>query len=100
MMRYSLAGLLILTMFSTSALAERYQPEDRVSNSTPDVVVDMPAGDWTQGRNRQADCLRCCTYENRRYTEGAVMKAEEVLLQCTRDEKSLGTNNLIWKIIR
>jgi Protein of unknown function (DUF1496) len=99
-MRYSLAGLLVLTMLSTSALAGRHQQEEVVSNSTPDVVVDMPAEVWTQGQNRQANCVRCCTYENRSYTEGAVVKAEDVLLQCTRDEKSLGTNNLIWKIIK
>lgn len=70
-----------------------------VGNS--DVVVDMPPEVWTQGQNSQnPPCLRCCTYENRSYSEGAVVKAEGVLLQCVRDEKSLGTNNLIWRIVK
>lgn len=99
-MRYALAGMVMLAMLSAPAMAGRHQQEEVVSNSTPDVVVDMPAEVWTQGQNRQADCLRCCTYENRSYSEGAVVKAEGVLLQCARDEKSLGTNNLIWKILK
>ena len=66
-----------------------------------DVVVDMPPEVWTQGQNRQQNnCLQCCIYENRSYSEGAVVKAEGVLLQCARDEKVLGTNPLIWKIIK
>lgn len=99
-MRLLLAAASILLMLSTSASAGRHHQEEEIDNSTPDVVVDMPAEAWTQGQNRQPDCLRCCIYENRSYTEGAVVKAEGVLLQCTRDEKSLGTNNLIWTIVK
>lgn len=65
-----------------------------------DVMVDMPPEAWTQGQNNQPPCLRCCTYQNRSYTEGSVVKMEGVLLQCSRDEKSYGTNNLIWQIIK
>jgi|GEM_PF-29884 len=72
------------------------------SNSpNADVVVDMPPEVWTQGlNNNQPPCNTCCTYENRSYTEGSVVKMEGVLLQCSRDEKSYGTNNLIWKTIK
>lgn len=65
-----------------------------------DVVVDLPPEAWTQGQNRQTPCQTCCTYQNRSYTEGSVVKMEGVLLQCSRDEKSWGTNNLIWKTVR
>lgn len=66
-----------------------------------DVMVDMPPEVWTQGQNNnQPPCLRCCTYQNRSYTEGSVVKMEGVLLQCSRDEKSYGTNNLIWQTIK
>lgn len=97
-MGYSRAALLLLTLVATSALAGRH-PEE-ANTSAPDVMVEMPAEVWSQGQHRQASCQRCCIYDNRSYTEGAVVKAEGVLLQCTRDEQSLGTNNLIWKIIR
>lgn len=66
-----------------------------------DVVVDMPPEVWTQGQsNNQPPCNSCCIFENRQYTEGAVVKSEGVLLQCARDEQSLGTNNRIWKIVK
>ncbi|WP_312045402.1 YnjH family protein [Erwinia sp.] len=65
-----------------------------------DVMVDMPPEVWTQGQNNQPPCLRCCTYQNRSYTEGSVVKMEGVLLQCSRDEKSYGTNNLIWQTVK
>ena len=66
-----------------------------------DVIVDMPPEVWTQGQNNnQPPCQTCCTYQNRSYTEGSVVKMEGVLLQCARDEKSYGTNTLIWKTIK
>ncbi|MXP48789.1 DUF1496 domain-containing protein [Pantoea sp. Eser] len=49
---------------------------------------------------RQPDCLRCCIFDYRNYSEGSVVKSEGVLLQCARDEHLLGTNNLIWKIVK
>ncbi|WP_067701380.1 DUF1496 domain-containing protein [Erwinia sp. ErVv1] len=64
------------------------------------VVVDMPPEAWTQGQNsNQPPCLRCCTWENRSYTEGSVVKMEGILLQCRRDERSVGTNNLTWQTL-
>lgn len=69
-------------------------------NTNADVVVDMPPEVWSQGQNNQPPCLRCCSYQNRSYTEGSVVKMEGVLLQCVRDEKSFGTNNLIWQSVK
>lgn len=98
-MRYAMMLLGGLLLCSTSALANRQPENNRMGNT--DVVVDLPPEVWTQGQNnRQNNCMQCCTYENRSYSEGAVVKAEGVLLQCARDEKVLGTNPLIWKIIK
>ncbi|QKJ87325.1 DUF1496 domain-containing protein [Paramixta manurensis] len=82
------------------ALAQRV--ESLHSGGNTDVVVDMPPEVWTQGQNRQQStpCAQCCLYENRSYSEGAVVKAEGILLQCTRDEKVLGTNPLVWRQLK
>ncbi|GLR09175.1 hypothetical protein COO59_03115 [Mixta theicola] len=97
-------GVMLALLLSTAAQAQRhdYNSGNNQSGMNSDVVVDMPPEVWTQGQNRSQNppCLRCCIYENRSYTEGAVVKAEGVLLQCVRDEKSLGTNNLIWRIVK
>ncbi|MCX8955905.1 DUF1496 domain-containing protein [Erwinia psidii] len=69
--------------------------------SRGNVVVDMPPEAWTRGQHgNQPPCQRCCTYEDRSYTEGSVVKMDGVLLQCVRDEHSFGTNNLVWKALR
>lgn len=97
-------GILLALLLTTAAQAHRhdYNSGNNQGNMNSDVVVDMPPEVWTQGQNRSQNppCLRCCVYENRSYTEGAVVKTEGVLLQCVRDEKSLGTNNLIWRIVK
>ncbi|OON40460.1 hypothetical protein BTJ39_08610 [Izhakiella australiensis] len=102
----TLSGLML---FSASLLAgqERHYgtgtgSAQRMQNGgNADVIVDMPPEAWSQGQNNnQPPCLRCCTFENRQYSEGSVVKSEGVLLQCARDEHSIGTNNLIWKIVK
>ncbi|MTD25730.1 YnjH family protein [Erwinia sorbitola] len=105
-MKLHLAVLLLLAI-SAPTMAERYINSGHGNNGgnngggNTDVVVDMPPEVWTQGNsNNQQPCQRCCVYENRSYTEGAVLKTEGVLLQCARDEQSLGTNNLIWRIVK
>ncbi|MCV9877344.1 YnjH family protein [Brenneria izbisi] len=69
-----------------------------------DIVVPVPAEVWGSGSasrgQQQNTCIRCCVYENRNYSEGAVLKTEGVLLQCVRDKQTLGTNNLIWQLIK
>lgn len=70
-------------------------------NSVGRVIVNTPPEAMTRGQNNnQPPCQRCCTYENRSYTEGAVVRMDGVLLQCARDEQSFGTNNLIWKQLK
>lgn len=98
-------GMMLALLLSVTAQAQRHDyhnGDSQGSGINSDVVVDLPPEVWTQGQNRAQNppCLRCCLYENRNYTEGAVVKAEGVLLQCVRDEKSLGTNNLIWRIVK
>ncbi|ADP12738.1 MULTISPECIES: DUF1496 domain-containing protein [Erwinia] len=94
--------LIVLLGLSASALAERVISNNGNQDGiNTDVVVDMPREVWTQGgHDSQPPCQRCCVYENRHYTEGAVLKSEGVLLQCVRDENSLGTNNLIWRMVK
>ncbi|MDQ1214721.1 YnjH family protein [Pantoea anthophila] len=102
MRRYSVWMVLALSLATSTVQANgRYQSMPPGNNGVnTDVVVDMPPEAWTQAERRQPDCLRCCIFENRNYSEGAVVKSEGVLLQCARDEHSIGTNNLIWKIVK
>ncbi|ARF50473.1 MULTISPECIES: YnjH family protein [Pantoea] len=92
------ALLMLAALIVCGPAQANYHPSTGGTNT--DVIVDMPREAWTQGQNNQQNCMQCCIFENRNYTEGAVVKSEGVLLQCARDEKSLGTNNLIWKIVK
>ncbi|MFD1803398.1 DUF1496 domain-containing protein [Mixta tenebrionis] len=104
------SGIALLLLIATAVQAQRHDygaGSGGAGNSgstagNSDVVVELPPEVWTQGQNgaQASPCLRCCTYENRSYSEGAIVKAEGILLQCVRDEKSLGTNNLIWRIVK
>lgn len=96
------AGLLLGNGLFSNALLAQDDRRPHQGGSNTDVVVDLPPEVWTQGQNSQqnAPCPRCCVYENRSYSEGAVIKMEGVLLQCMRDRQSLGTNNLIWQSIK
>jgi len=100
-MRYSAGLWLIAALMSSTAVAnpQRSHQQDYNTGGSADVVVDMPPEVWTQGQNSTPSCQQCCIFENRNYSEGAVVKSEGVLLQCARDEKVLGTNPLIWKIV-
>ncbi|MFT8210093.1 MAG: DUF1496 domain-containing protein [Symbiopectobacterium sp.] len=76
------------------------------SRGNTDIVVGVPPsviwGDnnGSTRREPQNNCMRCCVFENRNYTEGAVVRTEGVLLQCARDRQTLGTNNLIWQVLK
>lgn len=68
-----------------------------------DIVVPVPPEVWGAGttvREQSNTCQQCCVYENRYYSEGAVVKVEGVVLQCVRDKQTLGTNNLIWQLVK
>ncbi|MFO6426844.1 DUF1496 domain-containing protein [Escherichia coli] len=45
-----------------------------------------------QRGSRAQPCTQCCVYQDKNYSEGAVIKAEGILLQCQRDDKTLSTN--------
>ncbi|MGM3193452.1 DUF1496 domain-containing protein [Dickeya dadantii subsp. dieffenbachiae] len=76
------------------------------STNTEVVVPVPPQVIWGNGnggnvqREAQVNCMSCCVYQNRNYSEGSVVRAEGVLLQCQRDKGNLGTNNLVWRIIK
>lgn len=74
-----------------------------LANNADVVVAVPPQVVWGTGGQQQAtagNCISCCVYQNRNYSEGAVIKTEGVLLQCTADPKRLSTNNLVWRIIK
>lgn len=67
-------------------------------DSQPDIGVSVPPEVFTSsGQQRATPCNQCCIYQNQNYSEGSVVKAEEVLLQCQRDDKAYGTNPLVWR---
>ncbi|MCI4184386.1 YnjH family protein [Dickeya dianthicola] len=76
------------------------------STNTEVVVPVPPQVIWGNGnggnaqRETQVNCMSCCVHQNRNYSEGSVVRAEGVLLQCQRDKGNLGTNNLVWRIIK
>lgn len=101
-MKFSAVLLAAGLVLTGGAQAQGQWQSRPTQGNNPEVVVNMPEEVWTQGRNtsQAAACVRCCTYGDKNYTEGAVVKQEGVLLQCARDKASLGTNNLIWQIIK
>jgi hypothetical protein len=53
----------------------------------PDVQVNVPPEVFSSSGQRAQPCSQCCIYQDQNYSEGAVIKADGVLLQCQRDEK-------------
>ncbi|NUU65516.1 YnjH family protein [Enterobacteriaceae bacterium BIT-l23] len=66
----------------------------------PDVEVKIPAQSLERTRDRTANCSRCCLFEDRNYSEGAVIKSEGILLQCQREQGAVGTNPLVWRRVK
>lgn len=50
----------------------------------PDVEVNVPPEVFSSsGQNQTVQpCNQCCIYQNQNYSEGAVVKADGILLQC------------------
>lgn len=88
MNRYVIA---LLGLLSAGAQADRIRP---------DVEVNVPPEVFSSGGQRSQPCNLCCIYQDQNYSEGAVIKAEGVLLQCQRDERTLSTNPLVWRRVR
>ncbi len=55
----------------------------------PDVEVNVPPEVFSSGGQSAQPCTQCCVYQDKNYSEGAVIKAEGILLQCQRDDKTL-----------
>lgn len=71
------------------------------ANNSADIGIIVPPEILTQrGASQPAPCLQCCIYENNSYSEGAIIKTEGILLQCTRDNQVLSTNPLIWQRVK
>nr|UCQ32605.1 YnjH family protein [Edwardsiella piscicida] len=64
-----------------------------------DVVVPMPANGYTNGVNG-VNCSRRCLYQDRYYSEGAVVSTDGLLLQCQANPQVLSTNNLRWVVLK
>ncbi|AIR61805.1 YnjH family protein [Klebsiella sp. Ap-873] len=89
----SLLAAVVGLMMSLPAMA--VQPRQ------PDVDVVIPPEVFTNSNQPQTPpCNQCCIYENKNYSEGAVVKTEGILLQCQRDDKVLGTNPLVWRRVK
>lgn len=79
-------GILLLSAF---AHAERHFPSG--------VEIDVPPQVFTESGQGAQHCNQCCIYENKNYSEGAVIKVESLLLQCQRDTQALSTHPLAWR---
>lgn len=66
----------------------------------PDVQVNVPPEVFSSSGQRAQPCSQCCIYQDQNYSEGAVIKADGVLLQCQRDEKTISTNPLVWRRVK
>lgn len=89
MNRYAMAALCL--MVSAGAQADRIRP---------DVEVNVPPEVFSAGGQRAQPCNQCCIYQDHNYSEGAVVRADGVLLQCQRDERTLSTNPLVWRRVK
>ena len=89
MNRYVMAALSL--MLTAGAQADRIRP---------DVEVNVPPEVFSSSGQRAQPCNQCCIYQDQNYSEGAVVKAEGVLLQCQRDERAISTNPLVWRRVK
>nr|WP_072094336.1 DUF1496 domain-containing protein [Klebsiella sp. RIT-PI-d] len=87
MKKISAVAIMILTCSGVHA-------EQRIR---PDVEVNVPSEVFTSTGQRPQPCNQCCIYQDRNYSEGAVITAEGVMLQCQREAKTLSTHPLVWR---
>lgn len=93
MIRHALLTASLLALLTATAQAE-------VRYSTGGVDVNVPPEVFSSGGQRPQPCNQCCVYQNENYSEGAVVKADGILLQCQRDERTLSTNPLVWRRVK
>lgn len=89
--------LLPLVLLSATTMANRNNGIDVVVPVSPEILNNT--GGYSNN-DSNVNCPRCCIYDNRSYSEGAVVKAEGVLLQCSADKNVLSTNNLKWVVLK
>ena len=88
--------LLITASFcSFSAFCSLHTESGGALRLDVDTTQVLSAGNY--GRTGWQDSDRLCWYNNQRYSEGAVINAGPVLMQCGRDRNVTGTMPLIWK---
>ena len=87
MRRLIMAGALVLVSCATLA-NQLYRP---------DVQVNVPPEVFSSSGQRAQPCSQCCIYQDQNYSEGAEIKADGVLLQCQRDDKTISTNPLVGR---
>ncbi|WP_318374349.1 YnjH family protein [Enterobacter sp.] len=93
MIRHALLTASLLALLTATAQAE-------VRYSTGGVDVNVPPEVFSSGGQRPQPCNQCCVYQDENYSEGAVIKADGILLQCQRDERTLSTNPLVWRRVK
>ena len=89
MNRYVMTALCL--MFTAGAQADRIRPG---------VEANVPPEVFSSGGQNTQPCNQCCIYQDQNYSEGAVVKADGVLLQCQRDEHAISTNPLVWRRVK
>ena len=93
MIRHALFAASLLALVTATVQAE-------VRYSTGGVDVNVPPEVFSSGGQRPQPCNQCCVYQDENYSEGAVVKADGILLQCQRDERTLSTNPLVWRRVK
>jgi hypothetical protein len=83
----------LLGIFATGSQADQ-------RFSTGGVDVNIPPEIFSSSGQRPPPCNQCCIYQDQNYSEGSVVKAEGVLLQCQRDPQAISTNPLVWRRVR
>ncbi|MCS3408485.1 YnjH family protein [Serratia sp. AKBS12] len=65
-----------------------------------DVDVQLPVSPEIWGTAKSAPapqpCAQCCVYQDQNYSQGALLKVEGELLQCTRDPTVVGSASPVW----
>jgi len=95
---------LLMALLAGSALlvAPAMANRSNIGNGA-DVVVPLPPQIWENSGNNNNSaptCHNCCIYNNQSYSEGAVVTADSVVLQCSRDPNVVGTNELKWEVLK
>ena len=89
MNRYVLTALCLI--FTAGAQADRIRP---------DVEVNVPPEVFSSSGQRAQPCNQCCIYQDQNYSEGAVVKADGVLLQGQRDVRPISPTPLVWRRVK